>query len=224
MKYNNIIKHAKKITDKASGARPILKGVYHNQNYIIATDSHRLIKSEVDKVNFDEHILDLKTNELIDQAQDYPNMNSVIDGLDKHIKILQPEHHVKPIKEMLKMCKALKYSQVVIESVNNENNPQKSYNELILRPHDNIDTKPIRDFNVGKLNVNFMLHSQFEEEEKVQLAFNIDYFIQAIDFIQETKEDFYLYIPREKVGIVAFKNSDLTKENYTYIVNPLRVV
>lgn len=44
MEDKKIIKNMKKITGKVSDARPILQYIYYNDNYIVATDSHRLLQ------------------------------------------------------------------------------------------------------------------------------------------------------------------------------------
>jgi hypothetical protein len=75
--YVTFMKHAEKVTKKASPSRPTLKGVYHAEDGSLAvTDSHRLYYATDAHQRQDAVNLDPKTGEEIDGA--YPDVKRLL--------------------------------------------------------------------------------------------------------------------------------------------------
>ncbi|MFS0562586.1 hypothetical protein AB1K91_17810 [Terribacillus sp. 179-K 1B1 HS] len=98
--YVTFMKHAEKVTKKASASRPTLKGVYHAEDGSLAvTDSHRLYYATDAHQRQDAAILDPKTGEEIGGA--YPDVTRLlpypgdarytltIDDIPKALKIVK---------------------------------------------------------------------------------------------------------------------------------------
>lgn len=78
MEYEKVLKHLKKIThtkEPSLKVSPVLKGVYHKDNSVRATDKHRIIYAEINNAEFDEAVIDTKTNETITDR--FPNTDNL---------------------------------------------------------------------------------------------------------------------------------------------------
>ncbi|MEK4311751.1 hypothetical protein [Bacillus sp. FSL P2-0092] len=77
LSYITFMKHAEKITKKASTGRPVLKGVFHSETGDLAvTDSHRLYTAKNIIRKSDEEIVDPTTGDLIEGK--YPDLKRLI--------------------------------------------------------------------------------------------------------------------------------------------------
>lgn len=212
MNYLEVCKHARKITDKVSDVRPILQGVYHKGNKIIATDGSRLLDIKMDKVHFDEHVYDMKRDKIVEEGT-YPDVESIVKTPNHVVEVPIIDDEVKTIREMLKFAKSLKFKLIKIE---------QNDNKLILKPTDLIKDRQSREIEVKNLTIEFTLSNKMDNEKVDRNFFNIDYMIQAIDFILETKCGFNMLVPKEALHPLHFKNDELFKKEYTYVVLPVR--
>jgi DNA polymerase III sliding clamp (beta) subunit (PCNA family) len=81
IEFNKIIKDVKKFVSK-SDVRPILQYVYFDGKYIIATDSHRLIRINCDYISDlptnHPFLYDVKKNCITDKEMTYPEVHRLI--------------------------------------------------------------------------------------------------------------------------------------------------
>lgn len=82
IEFNKIIKDVKKFTSK-SDIRPVLQYVYFDGKYIIATDSHRLIRINSDYISDlptnHPFLYDVKKNCIVEKEMTYPEVHRLID-------------------------------------------------------------------------------------------------------------------------------------------------
>lgn len=201
MKYNTAIKHAAKVVSK-SDARPVLQGAYHKDSEIIATDGHRLIKVSIDKMKFEEHILNLKTDEIIEGI--YPNTERLLaDNFLYTTSVLAED--LKVIKEILKLYKSLKADYIQI-----------SYMEkrLVLKGHWN-DTE-VKEKHKA-LSVELEISNEVECKMDSNYYYDIKYFADMIDCLIDTKENAEFCFNSNKSPI------EIRTEGLTYLLMPIRV-
>lgn len=203
MHYNKAIKHLSKITDNARkkySGRPALRGVLHNGNNIEATDSHRLLKVKVNKMDFEKHILDLKEDEEI-QAE-FPDTEKII-PTDSDITISVGSVEIVEIKKLLKYFKTIGIESVDIVSDKGTWSIQPKFKE-----ENNLQFKyllPIVD------------KDDTEKNGVSKRILDLTYLINAFEFLEETKQDIKLYLQGNTMYPINFKGKD-----FDYIIVPIR--
>lgn len=208
--YEKAIKHMKKIThgQRRSIGHPMYKGVHHQNNTISATDGHRLLYVKIDGVAFDEQILDVKSGEIIDG--DFPNVESQFLN-DEDIDLYLLQEDIKTLKSTLSCMKSANHKKIKL-TVNN--------GYWVVKPY--VDSDSLYDEN---LNISYTIAKATDSFNKDRV-FNINYFIQAIDFIKETKADARLLMTDNSLAPIEFtdvgRNSGENDFKYKYIICPIR--
>lgn len=206
MNYNLAFKHVEKIAKKASNSRPVLTGIHHEDNRITATDSHRLLRAKIDKMEFETHIVSTKKG--VDAGgSEYPKVDRIItDADDMDLKVVIDQSQISVIKHLLKTAKTLKFDFCVFKLSNGmikiEVDADKNndvYNTL----------KDIElSLNLGELEA---------QGEDTTYTLNIDYLIDLFDFLNDTKKDTMLGLKESVTAPIQFTTAD-----YDYIVVPIR--
>lgn len=121
--YTTFLKHAHKVTKTAPNSRPILQGVHHTENEIMATDAHRLYYAA--NVNAPKNTtLDKKGNEL---EGTYPNVKNLlpqsspektfmINDLDAFTQLLKAFQFASKLDEQKHACLILKNNHIQLDS------------------------------------------------------------------------------------------------------------
>lgn len=211
MEYEKTLNHFKKITSNKRNrtvGREALKGVYHSENTIRATDGHRLLKAEIEKTNFNPKILDVKSNEIIDE--NYPKTEHLfLTEDDIEIKLMLDPEQILGAKHVLTCIKALKYSNVELV---------KDGDGWYIRPqYDNsLDKKKIEN-----VNISYRLVKDTESKEQVKLI-NTDYLLGVMNFIKDTKEFSTMNMTDNSMKPIQFENAEFDNFKYKYLVLPIR--
>lgn len=165
--YVTFMKHAEKVARNAGGSRPVLNGVYHDEEGNLAvTDSHRLYFAEkVYAPSATSIIKAPKTGEVI--QGNYPNVVSLIPNKDgaKYVTEIN-------VKEALEVGKAM--------GVIAKMRPSRLMGRAKL-----IGTKEgIASFQSGeeKALVTYELESTGED---LNMSFQIQYFVEALAMFKE---------------------------------------
>lgn len=107
--YKVFSKHAEKVAKGVSGARPVLKGINHDEHgTLTVTDSHRLYRAY--NVNAPKNvILDAVTGEEMDNVGTYPDVDRLIpDAMDAVATFKAHD-----VSELLKTLKAMQAAGMV---------------------------------------------------------------------------------------------------------------
>ncbi|WP_193018646.1 hypothetical protein [Staphylococcus equorum] len=210
--YQKAIKHMQKITHgKGNNRLTMYKGVYHNENILNATDGHRLLHAELNDGDFTEKILNVKTYEEIEG--EFPDAKSIF-VTDEDIQIHLDIEKIKGLKSVLTCIKSAKYKQVKL---------MKKSDYWCVVPHE--DSKFNHDEN---LQISYTLAKDTENENKGRVL-NLEYLMQAIDFIKDTKSDAQLIMkdnsmfPIQFNDVGYFSDKDECKIKYKYVICPIRV-
>lgn len=210
--YEKSIKHMKRIThgQNKNIIYPVCKGVYHYNNTISATDRHRLLYVKIDGAAFDEQILDVKNGETIDG--DFLDVESrFIKDDDIEIDLYLINNDIKTLKSTLSCMKSANHKKIKL-TVNN--------GYWVVKPY--VDSDSLYDEN---LNISYTIAKATDSFNKDRV-FNINYFIQAIDFIKETKADARLLMTDNSLAPIEFtdvgRNSGENDFKYKYIFCPIR--
>lgn len=212
MKYNLAYKHAEKIAKKAESGRTVLQGVYHNENNIQSTDSRRLLKVTVDKMNFEEHILHAKDNTEIEGK--FPDTDKLHDlsGYNGETIELTVEE-IKAIRDIIKVAKTMKFDFIEINS-QGENVVLKSTLKL-RQPEQSTDNQTLA-LHKSTLSFELLRKKQLNDVE-LETTLNIDYMLDVFDFLVETKDCTTLRLHQADVRPIQFVGKD-----YCYVVMPIR--
>lgn len=209
--YEKAIKHMKKIThgqQRSIGYHPIYKGVHHYDNTISATDRHRLLHVKIDGVAFDEKILDVKSGETIDG--DFPNVESIF-LTDEDIDLYLIQENIKTLKSTLSCMKSAGHKKIKLTVIDGY---------WVVKPY--VESKNVYDEN---LNISYTIAKATDDKNKDRV-FNINYFVQAIDFIKETKADARLLMTDNSLAPIEFTDVGRTNGEsgfkYKYIICPVR--
>lgn len=211
LQYEKVIKHMKKIThgQQSKIGHPVYKGVYHHDNIITATDGHRLLYVKTENEVFNDHILDVKSGETIDG--NFPKVESLF-LKDEDINLYLQNNDMKVLKSTLSCMKLANHKKIKV-TVNN--------GYWVVKPY--IESNNIYDEN---LNVSYTIAKATDDVNKDRV-FNINYFIQAIDFIKETKEDARLLMTDNSLAPIEITdvgcNSSENDFKYKYIICPVRI-
>ncbi|EGQ3034900.1 hypothetical protein I0P07_002543, partial [Staphylococcus pseudintermedius] len=107
MTFEQIKKHALKITKKAGDARPVLQLMQLKDNYINATDRHRILR--VIHKHDNNIMYNPKTDEKIENSNmdySYPDINRVIPIQDENTNVIEfSEDEIDTILNTLKFYK-----------------------------------------------------------------------------------------------------------------------
>jgi len=208
--YEKTIKHMKKITHglKRNIGRPVFKGVHHYNNTISATDGHRLLHVKIENEQFEEQILDVKSGEIIDGV--YPDIERLL-VTDEDVSLYLLSNDIKVLKSTLNCIKSANHKNIKL-TVND--------GYWVIKPY--IDSINEYDEN---LNISYTISKALDDVNKDRV-FNINYFIQAIDFIKDTKEDANLLMTDNSIAPIEFtdvgRNSSKSDLKYKYIICPVR--
>ena len=208
MKYNVAFKHLEKITKNASGTRHVLKGIHHLDNQVQATDSYRLLKVVADKMNFDEHILDTKSQTEIDGK--YPNTTQLADhSFYEGETIGLTVTDIKLIRDLIKVAKGMKFEMVVINTLSD-------YSRLEMT--NKIQSNNTKELNetLEKINLSYKLSNHLHTEYNYNYLIDINYALEIFEFLVDTKKDTMIKLNNNNQPI-HFLNDD-----YDYLVMPIR--
>jgi DNA polymerase III sliding clamp (beta) subunit (PCNA family) len=205
MIYKKGIKHLKRITDNARKlkGREITFGVAHEGSEVLASDAHRLLKLDIDRMNFEKHVLDLKTEDEI--QLEYPDVNELFPE-ENEITIALSSKEVSEIKALLKSCKniGMKFMTIAYHDDN-----------WTIYPKENEES-----------NETFTISYTFSQVEKNEIdkdyiktkAFNVNYLLDVFDFLGATKKETKLQMCENRFKPILFKGED-----YKYILCPVRI-
>lgn len=217
MDIKTITKNIKKITNKVSNSRPILQNMCLDNNTIVATDSHRLIKINYEH-NQTNQLINPKTNEVVESDSQYPNTERIIPLTKDANNIINiKSDEIDLIISVLKAYKHLKVSKLQITL--NENNSQYELNinyfELIEYNNDNLK----------KLNLSYQLENNQLTNNKVQkLYLRVDYFLHALEFLKDYNKttmlnnDFKIHVYDKFRPIMITTD----KNDFQYVICPIR--
>lgn len=205
MIYKKGITHLKRITDSArkKKCRQITYGVAHEGNEVFASDTHRLLKLDIDNMTFEKHVLDLKTEEEI--PLEYPNITELFPE-EYEIMIALNQKEISEIKALLKSCKKMGTNLMIIDYQNDNWKIYPKENEENYETHSKRYT-----FSVVEKN-------EIESEYTQTKMFNVDYLIDVFDFLRSTHKVTTLQMYENRFTPILFKGED-----YKYILSPVRV-
>ncbi|MBF0793391.1 hypothetical protein [Mammaliicoccus lentus] len=217
MDLKTITKNIKKITNKVSNSRPILQNMYLDNNIIVATDSHRLIKInyEHDQTN---QLIDPKTNEIVESDNQYPNTERIIPLTKDTNNIINiKSDEIDLIISVLKAYKHLKVSklQLTLNEDNSQYELNINYFELI----------EFNNANLKKINLSYKLENNQLTNNKVQkLYLKLDYFLHALEFLKDydkatmLNNDYKIHVYDRLRPIMITTD----KNDFQYVICPLR--
>lgn len=201
IEYKDVTKHLKTITGnkKENWGREVLKGVYHNQDSVVATDGKRLLKADVRGGNFEETVIDLATNEKIDLP--YPNVDRLlIQEQDVEYSFTIEADKVLELKKILTTIKSLGIKSV---DLYNENN------QWYIRTRKNDDEE------ASDILITYMVGTGVADD-KVWIL-QTQFLLNAIEFIRTTRESTLV-----KLSDSTLKPISLDGYNYSYLICPMR--
>lgn len=205
MDYTMTKKHLKRVVPK-DGYKAVLKGVYHNENTVIGTDSKRLLLCEVENENFKEAVIDIKNDEVIDEK--YPNTESLfLKNPDVQLSI--DVNVIKSMKRVLRCCKQLGYEYVQFV---------KKDNYWYIMSDNNRSFEDKADMRV---NIEYQVAEDVESKEQTRI-FQTAYLINALAFIEDTKEDAELSMVDSTITPIQFSHLSDGKTKYKYLIMPVR--
>ncbi|OEK59119.1 hypothetical protein [Staphylococcus equorum] len=214
MEYGKVFKHCKKVVDKGdvTGFRAVLKGVFHSDNKVIATDGKRLLIAEIDNAKFSNVLVDAKTGEL--QEGRYPDTNKLLLSEASDIQLDINKKTLEDIKRVLRRIKkaGFKYIELKLES---EDKKHVWY----------VQPKPSPDINItdfDKTELRFAL-AEDERRKDQKKTFDIRYFINAMDFVKDNKRaGTKLMMTESNTTAIQFTNQVDEDFKYKYLVMPMR--
>lgn len=217
MELKKITKHMKKVTNKVSNARPVLQNMYFDNNTIVATDSHRLIRINYEH-NKTNELFNPKNNEFVDCNYNYPSVERIIplnENANNIISINSDE--IDLIISVLKAYKHLKVTSLTLTL-----NKEKSQYEMNINFSDFIMYSA--DI-LKKLNINFQLENESVTDNTVdKLLLTVDYFLNALEFLKDYDNkptlvnDYKIYL-YDSVKPILITNS---KNDFEYVICPRR--
>lgn len=210
MEYEKVLKHLKKIThtkEPSLKVSPVLKGVYHKDNSVRATDKHRIIYAEINNAEFDEAVIDTKTNETITDR--FPNTDNLFVS-EGDIDLFVYSEVIAEMKTILNCIKSLKYKRVNIvkEADNWYLEPRRNDNEEIAK-HD-------------RTAIRYTIAKDTTSQEQTRV-FSTEYLLNIIDFIKDTKEDTRITMQENQLMPIQFSNIAYNDFKYKYVVMPIRI-
>ncbi len=169
--YIMFMKHAEKITKNAPSGRPVLKGVYHTEDgNLIVTDSHRLYLAKNAVHGSESTVLDPKTGDQIDG--NYPPVDQLIPSVNNAIaEILFDTNDLLSGVNALLKC-------------NQVDSGEKAFVKLNATPG-SLPTISIKNSHMFSQ----FTGGQFNGDEDVKLAFDTQYFVDALSLFKACKTD-----------------------------------
>lgn len=215
MELKTIAKNIKKITNKVSSARPVLQNMYLDNNTIVATDSHRLIRINYEH-NKTNQLISPKNNEVVDSIGNYPSVERIIpvsENANNVITINSDE--IDLIISVLKAYKHLKIKTIEL-SLNNE----ESYYTLNKGSIENLN----REYMKGLEITYRLLNQNITNKITNKLILTTEYFLHAMEFLKDydkdtvTNVEYKIYIYDNLTPILIS-----TQENdFQYVICPVR--
>jgi DNA polymerase III sliding clamp (beta) subunit (PCNA family) len=147
IEFNKIIKDVKKFVSK-SDVRPILQYVYFDGKYIIATDSHRLIRINSDYISdlpvTHPFLYDVKKNCITEKEMTYPEVHRLIsmgdietetditNGLNDFLQAAKEAKKTvnKQVNNMVRLT--VDYEQMTITSITGEDTENNYIKDLSI--------------------------------------------------------------------------------------------
>lgn len=221
MTFEQIKKHALKITKKAGDTRPVLQLIQLKDNYINATDRHRILRV---KHKHDNNIMyNPKTDEKIENSNmdySYPDINRVIPIQDENTNVIEfSEDEIDTILNTLKFYKKIKVKTVKFDLVldNKELIYTLNFDKKSTDKHANI---------AQKLDLTYKLKSVINNKEIETILLNTEYLINAFEFIKDfNKSNQNQHINVYQIEIDhKHKPINITNKytDFNYIICPLR--
>lgn len=217
MELKKITKNMKKVTNKVSNARPVLQNMYFDNNTIVATDSHRLIRINYEH-NKTNELFNPKNNEFVDCNYNYPSVERIIPLTENANNIISiNSDEIDLIISVLKAYKHLKVTSLTLTL-----NKEKSQYEMNMNFSDFIMYSA--DI-LKKLNINFQLENESVTDNTVdKLLLTVDYFLNALEFLKDYDNkptfvnDYKIYL-YDSVKPILITNS---KNDFEYVICPRR--
>lgn len=164
--YVTFMKHAEKVARTASLARPVLKGVCHDEEgNLIVTDSSRLYFAKKVVAPADRSIKDPKTGEVIDG--NYPDISRLLPNISEAVYVTELN-----VNEVLDVSKALKIGAKL--------NPMRRVEMVKL----SAGIEELAKFHVGseKFNIQYQLERSSAE---IKLGFQVKYLTEALALFKD---------------------------------------
>lgn len=211
MEYEKILKHMKKLTESKRNKRAVnkaLRGAYHFENSITATDSCRLLYVEMKDKAFKEQILNLKTDETIEE--EYPDTKRLFMNKEDISKTINLDTiQISSIKSILTCIKALKFKSVELKKVDDY---------WYIKPkYRNYKDDYKADEN---LDLSYKIAKDIDSKEQTRII-DTDYLLTAMNFLKDTKEDTTIQINKNKFAPIQIEQVN-NEIKYKYLIMPIR--
>lgn len=211
MQYEKVITQLRKISDKVSEARPILKGVYHNNDTVLATDSHRLAQVKIKNANYDETVIDFKNDSVLEG--NYPDIEKLfLPEDDKNVKIELSHQSIVDLKSLLACIKALKFENVEIKK------NDKGHWYLVPQHTTNGELK-----GNSHVTMNYFLTKDDDKADVETKIFDVKYLLNALELMKESKIDGKIIMSNHPFKPMQIESDDDNSETqYRYLIMPKR--
>lgn len=215
MEDKKIIKNMKKITGKVSDARPILQHIYYNDNYIVATDSHRLL--QINKKHNKTNVLyNAKTGENGESFQQYPETSRIIpESENANNKIIINHDEIDLLIAILKAYKGIKLDRLTLIIDKNQEYYLMNYSNFNFNNNELLE----------HLNLNYKLKNINLSDKPVhKITFNVSYLLNAFEYLkddvktQDLTNSYYIYLTKENYPI----NITDKTNSFNYVICPIR--
>ncbi|EMH2356232.1 hypothetical protein MRGR3_0226 [Staphylococcus aureus subsp. aureus MRGR3] len=215
MEDKKIIKNMKKITGKVSDARPILQHIYYNDNYIVATDSHRLL--QINKKHNKTNVLyNAKTGENGESSQQYPETSRIIPKSENaNNKIIINHDEIDLLIAILKAYKSIKLYHLTLTIDKDKEYYLMNYSDFNFNDNELLE----------HLNLNYKLKNINLSDKPVhKITFNVSYLLNAFEYLkdevktQRLTNSYYMYLTKGNFPI----NITDKANSFNYVICPIR--
>lgn len=200
MNYLQFTKAAAKITKTASKSRPILTGVNHTEEYVCATDSHRLIYA-TGIYEGAPKVEDVATGAIIDG--NYPDVSRLIPGEDDYTIIAELN-----VKDTLKVLKTIKDASNAIKV--DRNAVDIVFIEMGT-------TALFRTHSSSPVQVTYQTPAVLRCKEEVTVALNVKYAIEMFEAFKDVVETVKFNVTSDTRPVTV------TAGNALYLTLPIRI-
>ncbi|WP_432661328.1 hypothetical protein [Bacillus subtilis] len=201
--YIMFMKHAEKLTKNAPSGRLVLKGVHHTEDgNLVVTDSHRLYLAKNAVHVSESTVLDPKTGDQIDG--NYPPVDQLIPSANN------------ALAEILFDTKVLLSGVNALLKCNQVDSGEKAFVKLSATPG-NLPTISIKNSHMFSQ----FAGGQFNGDEDVKLAFDTQYFVDALSLFKACKTD--KMILRYYGSLQPFTITPEDSQELIVVISPIRI-
>lgn len=172
--YLTFLKHAEKVVKDVPESKPVLKGVYHSDGFVYATNSFCLYKAKSSYTAGEGEVVDVATGQILAEGR-YPNVKTIIPTKDPLATIgLNVRHAIDALKALQQ-----------VGTVPTAPGRTKARKKDVILKLDIEGEWPTISTIGGTATATYELQALTAGSEQIKTAFNSNYMIQALELFKD---------------------------------------